>query len=158
MKEIYIKRNLKYTKQGQGFYCSQVFQIKGGFDKGVLFPLERNKEPIFFLEREKVAIPAMQYPLARDFTGKHQYLKILNVPDRYNIEIHTGNYLRDTMGCPLVGQNYHEEKEYSNQDVIIGESVDTCRWLVDDFILNDEEKKMTKKASQDEIVGFITIN
>ena len=56
-----------------------------------------------------------------------------------------------------MGQNYHEKKEYGNQDVIIGESVDTCRWLVDDFILNDEERKMTKKASQDEIVGYITI-
>tara|TARA_S200002703_G_scaffold135922_1_gene125008 strand:+ start:846 stop:1325 length:480 start_codon:yes stop_codon:yes gene_type:complete len=157
VKEIYIKRSLRHTKEGQGFYCSQVFKINGELDKPIKEPLLRNNKPLFLLERQKVAIPKILYPLGADFTGKHQWVKILNVPKRFNIEIHAGNYLRDTIGCPLLGQNYDENKQYSNQDIIINESQDSCNWFKYDFLLNDEDKKQTKKVDQDEVIGHITI-
>jgi hypothetical protein len=157
MKQLFIKRDLRYTQEGTGFYCSQVFKINGGFSKLILQPLLRKNQPVYILEREKVAIPTGEYSLARDYKGKHRFLKVLNVPNRFNIEIHVGNYLRDTIGCPLVGQNYDEKKEYSSQDVIISESKDTCEWLINDFFLNDEENQQTKKVIQDEVIGLITI-
>ena len=157
MKKIYIKRDLKRTKEGQGFYCSQLFEIGNEPIKYASKPLLRNNKPLFLLERQKVAIPTGEYPLGADFTGIHQWVKILNVPKRFNIEVHAGSFLRDTIGCPLLGQNYDENKFYSNQDVIINESQDSCNWFVNDFLLNDEEKKQTKKADQDEIIGYITI-
>ena len=113
---------------------------------------------MYILEKEGVAIPTGQYSLARDFKGKHQFLKVLDVPDRFNIEIHVGNYLRDTIGCPLIGQNFDENFEYGSQDIIINESLDTCNWFINDFLLNDEENKQTRRVEQDEIIGRITIN
>jgi len=158
MKEIYIKRNLKLTKQGQGFYCSQVFQINGGLDKPVKQALFRNNEPVYTLENKEDAIPKGRYPILRDFKGKFQHAKIAKVKGRSNIEIHEGNFLRSTKGCLLFGQSYHEERTYENEDLIIANSKSTCVWLINDFFLNDEERKMTRKASQDEIIGFITID
>jgi len=153
MKEIYIKRLLRSTKEQRGFYCSQVYQINKGLSKLLL----RNNKPVFLLEKEKVAIPTGQYSLARDYKGKHQFLKVLNVPNRCNIEIHAGNYLRDTIGCLLLGQNYDENRQYGNQDIIINESLDTCNWFVNDFLLNDEKNQQTRRAKQDEVIGHITI-
>lgn len=157
MKEIYIKRLLRSTKEGQGFYCSEVYQINKGLSKAPLELLLRNNKPVYILEREKVAIPTGEYKLARDFRGRHQFLKVLNVFDRSHIEIHGGKYLRNTAGCLLLGQNYNEEKEYSNQDAIIDESLDTCNWFVNDFLLNDEENQQTRRVEQNEVIGHITI-
>lgn len=157
IKDIYIKRDLRRTKEGQGFFCSEVYQINKGLSDAPLKLLERNNKPVFLLERERVAIPTGQYSLARDYKGRHQLLKVLDVPNRFNIEIHVGNYLRDTIGCPLMGQNFDENFEYGSQDIIINESLDTCNWFVNDFLLNDEENKQTKRAEQDEVIGRITI-
>lgn len=52
------------------------------------------------------AIPAGSYECARDNTGKFQFYKVLNVPNRQNIEIHQGNRERDTEGCILVGESW----------------------------------------------------
>jgi len=158
MKDIYIKRILRHTKEGQGFYCSEVYQVKKGLSDAPLKLLERNNRPLFLLERQDVAIPTGEYPLGADFTGIHQWVKILNVPKRFNIEIHAGSYLRNTMGCPLMGQNFNENFEYGNQDAIINESKNSCNWFRDDFLLNDEENKQTRRVEQDEIIGRITIN
>lgn len=152
MKEIYIKRDLRHTKEWQGFFCSQVFIINGK-----LSPLLRNNKSIFLLEKSKVAIPVGKYSLGADFTGIHQWVKILNVPKRFNIELHAGSYLRNTLGCPLLGQNYDDNKHYSNQDAIINESQDSCNWFKNDFLLNDEQNKQTKKVNQDEVIGYLTI-
>ena len=161
VKEIYIKRELTPTKEGTGFFCSQVFEVTNisDFDlsKPHLNPLIRNNKPVYILEKESVAIPKGKYEITKDFTGKHKWAKIAKVLDRAYIEIHAGNYLRNTIGCPLVGQNYDESKQYSNKDIIINESTDTCNWLINDFFLNDENKKQTKKVDQDEVIGHITI-
>jgi len=158
MKEICIKRILRHTKEGQGYFCSQVFKINGGLDKSVLEPLLRMGNPLFTLERQEVAIPIGRYPLGADFTGKHQIVKVLNVPNRKNIEIHAANYLSETSGCLLLGQNYNENKQYGDKDIIINKSQDSCNWFKFDFLLNDEDKKQTKKVEQDEVIGHITIS
>jgi len=157
MKEIYIERVLRRTKQGVGFYCSQIFQINGGLDKCVKEPLLKDDKPLFLLERQDVAIPTGEYPLGADFTGIHQCVKILNVPKRFSIEIHAGNYLIDTIGCSLLGQKYNENKKYGNQDLIIHDSQDSCNWFKHDFLLNDNKNKQTKQVKQDEVIGLITI-
>lgn len=58
-------------------------------------------------------IPAGRYNVERDNTGKFQYYKILNVVGRDNIEIHQGNFAKDTRGCVLFGHKpcYFENKE-----------------------------------------------
>jgi hypothetical protein len=47
MKKIYIKRNLMMTKEGQGFYCSQVFEIGNEPIKYASKPLLRIIEPVY---------------------------------------------------------------------------------------------------------------
>ena len=157
MKEIYIKRLLRHTKEGQGFYCSQVFKLNSGLDECVLKPLLRMGEPVYILERQKVAIPTGKYPIAKDYLGKFQWAKLLNVPNKENIEFHIGNRLSNTEGCLLLGVGFDENKLYKDDDLIILDSGDTCVWFVNDFLLNDEEKKQTKKVKQDEVIGHITI-
>ena len=103
VKEIYIKRLLRHTKEGQGFYCSQVFKINGKLSKTPLKPLLRMGEPVYILEKQEVAVPNGNYPIAKDFTGKFQWGKLLNVRNKENIEFHVGNKLSNTKGCLLLG-------------------------------------------------------
>ena len=157
MKEIYIKRDLRHTKEGQGFYCSQVFEIGNEPIKYASKPLLRMKEPVYILERQEVAIPTGVYPIAKDFTGKFQWAKLLNVPDRKNNEFHKGNRLSDTDGCLLLGVGFDENRLYEDDDLIVLDSGNTCDFFINDFLLNDEKNKQTKRADQDEIIGYITI-
>ena len=154
VKEIYIKRILRHTKEGQGFYCSQVFEIGNEPIKYVSKPLLRMGEPVYILERQEVAIPKGKYPITKDFTGKFQWAKLLNIQ---NIEFHVGNRLSDTEGCLLLGVGFNENRLYEDNDLIILDSGNTCDFFINDFLLNDEDKKQTKKADQDEIIGYITI-
>jgi len=50
-------------------------------------------------------IPAGHYTAKRRFSPKHGYdlFGIENVPDRSDIEIHIGNFPKDSLGCVLVG-------------------------------------------------------
>jgi hypothetical protein len=114
MKKIYIKRNLMMTKQQQGFYCSQVFEVGNEPIKYALKPLLRMGEPVYILERQEVAIPIGVYPIAKDYIGKFQCAKILNVPNRKNIEFHVGNKLDDTEGCLLLGVGFDENRLYED--------------------------------------------
>jgi len=157
MKKIYIKRNLMMTKEGQGFYCSQVFEIGNEPIKYALKPLLRMGEPVYILERQEVAIPIGVYPIAKDYVGKFKWAKMLDVPNRRNIEFHVGNKLNDTEGCLLLGVGFDENRLYEDDDLIILDSGNTCDFFINDFLLNDEQNKQTKKAEQDEIIGYITI-
>jgi len=154
VKEIYIKRILRHTKEGQGFYCSQVFEIGNEPIKYVSKPLLRMGEPVYILERQEVAIPNEKYPITKDFTGNFQWAKLLNTQ---NIEFHVGNRLSDTEGCLLLGVGFNENRLYEDNDLIILDSGNTCDFFINDFLLNDEQNKQTKKADQDEIIGYITI-
>jgi hypothetical protein len=52
------------------------------------------------------AIPIGTYECEKDNHGKFQFYKVLNVPNRTAIEIHQGNYEKDTEGCILVGTSW----------------------------------------------------
>ena len=51
-------------------------------------------------------IPEGTYNVVRDDVGKFKYFRILGVPNRTLIEIHNGNYEKDTRGCILVGEHW----------------------------------------------------
>jgi len=157
VKEIYIKRDLRLTKEGQGFYCSQVFIINGVLPKPPLEPLLRMGEPVYILERQDVAIPTGNYPIAKDYLGKFQWGKLLNVPNKENIEFHVGNRLSNTKGCLLLGVGFDKNRLYKDDDLIVLHSGDTCDFFINDFLLNDEQNKKTKKVEQNEVIGHITI-
>lgn len=46
------------------------------------------------------------YKIVRDtFKGRYPNYRIIDVPGRSDIEIHRGNTLADTEGCPLIGSS-----------------------------------------------------
>jgi len=51
-------------------------------------------------------IPEGDYICEEDNTGNHQYWKVVNVPDRGNVEIHIGNKSIHTKGCILFGMKW----------------------------------------------------
>lgn len=71
------------------------------------------------------AIPCGTYECEIDNTGKFQFYKVLNVPNRQAIEIHEGNYERDTEGCILVGETW----AIMNNQLAITRSVATVEKL-----------------------------
>jgi len=158
MKSIIIKRENFKTKEGTEFYCSKMFEVPN-FDlsKPIFKEVTRNNKQVYCLEKVEVAIPEGEYEIKKDFTGKFQWAKIDNVPNQSDIEIHAGNYLKDTKGCLLLGVGFNEKKVYKDNDLIISDSKNTCDWFINDFLLNDEEKKQTKKAEQNEVIGHINI-
>ncbi|HKV74593.1 MAG TPA: DUF5675 family protein [Gemmatimonadales bacterium] len=50
-------------------------------------------------------IPAGHYDLQRRYSNSHhcEVFEIMAVPDRTDVEIHWGNWIKDTLGCVLVG-------------------------------------------------------
>lgn len=50
-------------------------------------------------------IPIGEYDVEKCVTPEHgEHFRILNVPDRLNCMIHEGNFLKNTLGCILVGK------------------------------------------------------
>lgn len=68
-------------------------------------------------------IPTGKYEVVEDKTGKYKHYKLPNVAHRSNIEIHSGNFLKDTQGCLLVGIDYNPVFN------TISESKKTCEEL-----------------------------
>lgn len=67
-------------------------------------------------QRNISCIPEGLYTVKRDKTGRFQWWKILDVPNRSNIEIHTGNTTGDTAGCLLpalylIGKLGHQSRK-----------------------------------------------
>ncbi|HTG26048.1 MAG TPA: DUF5675 family protein [Reyranella sp.] len=56
-------------------------------------------------------IPAGTYTLKRRFSVKHRCIlfEITAVPDREDVELHIGNFLKDTLGCVLLGLGRQSE-------------------------------------------------
>ncbi len=59
---------------------------------------------------DKSCIPAGTYKMAPRFSPKHglEVWTLQNVPGRSDIEIHVGNFSRDTLGCILLGSAYED--------------------------------------------------
>lgn len=93
---LLVKRHLEWSddKATEG----ELF-INGGFMGFTLEPPRLNPPT------KPRAIPAGTYPLTWAFSPKHNAWVPLveNVPDFTGIEIHIGNYPKDTLACLLVG-------------------------------------------------------
>lgn len=76
--------------------------IDGEFECYTLEPVWMESEDI-----KPRAIPQGTYQLAKRFSDKHgrEVPAVENVPGFEDIEIHWGNFPRDTDGCLLVGQH-----------------------------------------------------
>jgi len=75
-------------------------------DNGIFGKLSVNGFSCVTLERHDIAIPKGVYPVVMYDSPSHGYVVPLlkNVPKRDFIEIHCGNYERDSKGCILVGE------------------------------------------------------
>lgn len=89
------------------------------------FELCRTLENPYRATTKDSAIPCGVYECQKDNTGKFQFYKVLNVPNRSNIEIHQGNYESDTEGCILVGETW----SIVNNKLAITKSVATINKL-----------------------------
>jgi hypothetical protein len=59
-------------------------------------------------------IPSGTYECFRELSPKHGIcFELRNVPDRQEIQIHIGNYPKDTLGCILVGKEFGGEAAIS---------------------------------------------
>lgn len=79
-------------------------------------------------------IPEGIYTVKKDSTGKFKYWKILNVIERENIEIHTGNKQKDTKGCLIFGARWC----FMDDELAVSNSKDTLDYLKNRKILPDE--------------------
>ncbi len=86
---------------------------KDGATWGVLVPV--GGVPYFTMEREwkdnlpfESCIPALEYKVERDTTGKFKFFKIKDVPDRTAIEIHPANRPVELAGCIAFGEGIKE--------------------------------------------------
>jgi hypothetical protein len=58
-------------------------------------------------------IPAGTYTAKRRFSPRHhgEVFGLVDVPDRSDIEIHAGNFAKDSLGCILLGSSFGEIDE-----------------------------------------------
>lgn len=74
--------------------------------KGAVLGVLRYKDlRLYTLESEKDIIPTGEYKaFMRESPSNGRVIELKNVKNRSYIQIHVGNYLRDTQGCILVGK------------------------------------------------------
>ena len=78
--------------------------------------------------QENSCIPTGNYNLEEWQGEKHKNVyHLMNVPGREKILIHPGNYLRDTIGCILVGMTIGYDS--SNTPYMVGHSCDAIKIL-----------------------------
>jgi len=118
-------------------------------DKGILGSLSVNDEHLCYTlelpwkenERNVSAIPVGEYKAILRYDKKDQWrLQLDNVKDRDGIQIHIGNYTKDTKGCILVGLK-RDEKEFT-----LSESTEAYKKLRRSFYGGDDEPKSTPKV------------
>lgn len=96
-------------------------------DHGIFGRLETEGWACATLERHDIAIPVGEYPITIYDSPKHGNIPLLsNVPGRSMIEIHEGNWERQSLGCILVGR----ERAVIEGREGINASKDTLRQLI----------------------------
>lgn len=55
------------------------------------------------------------YKCVVDNVGKHQYFRVLDVPDRSNIEIHIANTVDDLLGCIAFGEKINHDVKHKGK-------------------------------------------
>ena len=149
-RKFVLVREKHTTADDINFYCSKIYQKhnkecvkdENGNDIYCLELTERGFEHGFNGE----CIPEGTYKIKRDRTGKFRWFKLINndlLKDNGKtkaIEIHVGNYLKDTEGCLLFGIGFDHDNLYGSEDIIIKNSKKTCNYLLDCVFGNPSKK------------------
>lgn len=91
-------------------------------------------------------IPTGVYIIKRDtFKGQYENFKLVNVPGRSAIELHIGNTITDTNGCPLLGDKYRIDS--ITPDYHITDSRKTFREFMSKMVGIDEAVLIIKNYS-----------
>ena len=85
------------------------------------------------IENDAGCIPEGTYTLKKDYNGDYQYFKVLNVPNRTNIELHQANRIGDLSGCIGLGDKITEDWKYRGKKYKFwaSNSKKTCQELKD---------------------------
>ena len=95
--------------------------LKRGLSTGISIPGDLyvgQTHAAFTLEREDVAIPTGRYQIEL-YDSPHfgrPMPRLVDVPDRADIEIHWGNYPWNSDGCILVGEEQSPDRIWHTQD------------------------------------------
>lgn len=98
-------------------------------DHGIFGHLTCDSDPFncVTLERHDIAIPTGTYGIDMYQSPEHGWVPILlNVPNRYYIEIHEGNFEYNSKGCILVGEH---RAEIEGKDAINNSKVTLAKLL-----------------------------
>lgn len=93
------------------------------FLKGLL--LFTTLEPPWKNNAEQIScIPPGHYKCKRRYSPMNhtEVFEVMNVKDRTDIEIHIGNFVRNTKGCILIGRGYDYDKD-TKQPMIINSTL-----------------------------------
>ena len=105
---------------------------------GALYSANGNKlcytlEPAWGHNREGSCIPEGLYTVHRDRTGKYQYFRIVDSEkiNRFDIELHPGNYVSETKGCILCGESWDfwRKEDEGELEPVVTKSGKTLEYL-----------------------------
>lgn len=136
--ELEVKRITKTENSTTG-----EFSIDGNFFSYCLEPIDRGLTSDMTLEQikaikiqDKTCIPTGKYQVTKYFSPKHNAFVplLIDVPGFAFVEIHAGNYARDTDACLLLGSSLSQD--------MVENSVDTINKFYDLFFaaLNNGEQ------------------
>ena len=98
-------------------------------DNNIFFTLEL---PFKDNQKNISCIKSGIYNIIKWKSPKHgDCLKICDVPNRTNILIHAGNYLKDTKGCILIGEMIKNDGTIYNSKIALKKLI---------YIINDNDK------------------
>lgn len=100
-----MKLTLKTTAQDEAATCGELRTESGWL---LCLTLE---EPYRLNQKDVSCIPAGKYSWFKRLSPKRGYevIELKDVPGRTNVQIHVGNFLKDTEGCVLVGTQRSDE-------------------------------------------------
>ncbi len=93
----------KYDKEGT---CGKVFINGEYFSRSLERPnLGNQRDNPNTKANDSSCIPEGEYTLVRDRTGRFKYFRILDVPNRTNVEMHPCNSIDDLLACIGLGED-----------------------------------------------------
>ncbi len=98
MRIVRLEENHQYGTFGVAILNTEIFCI--------------TLEPADWFNKPNIScIPAQQYLCRRVITPNHgETFEVMNVPGRSKILFHAGNYIKDTLGCIILGQYAYKLK------------------------------------------------
>lgn len=131
-KNLIFRSSINFQRTGSTKMISATLLRKFYTDKSTIGSLNLKDYSCFILEPTArrvegvpVCIPGGSYQILMRWSEKHQreVPGLLNVPGRFDIEIHPGNFPQDTLGCLLPGKEYRLD--------YVSDSRETCNKLFD---------------------------